>query len=43
VIRPGKLADFSIVAGDFYAALVSDLWRTRVKTTQVERKIVFGE
>jgi predicted amidohydrolase YtcJ len=42
-IEPGKLADFTIVEGDFYAAPLSELWKTKVKMTVVGGKIVFGE
>ncbi|MEA2491284.1 MAG: hypothetical protein QOH21_3076 [Acidobacteriota bacterium] len=40
-IEPGKLADFTIVEGDFYTMPVSDLWKTKVRQTVVGGAIVY--
>jgi predicted amidohydrolase YtcJ len=40
-IEPGKLADLTIVQGDFYAAPPSDLFRTKVRMTVVGGRIVY--
>jgi predicted amidohydrolase YtcJ len=39
-IEPGKLADFTIVEGNFYATPASDLFRTKVRMTVVGGEIV---
>lgn len=41
-IEPGRLADFTIVEGDLYAAPPSDLHRTKVRHTVVAGEIVYG-
>jgi len=41
-IEPGKLADFTIVAGDLYAAPPAELFKTKVRYTVVGGEIVFG-
>jgi predicted amidohydrolase YtcJ len=40
-IEPGKLADLTIVQGDFYAAPSSELFRTKVRMTVVGGRIVY--
>ena len=40
-IEPGKLADFTIVEGDFFNAPPAELWRTKVRYTVVGGEIVF--
>jgi len=40
-IEPGKLADFTVVAGDFYAMPHAELFRTKVKATVVGGAVVF--
>jgi predicted amidohydrolase YtcJ len=40
-IEPGKLADFTIVDGDFYAMPQRDLFKAKVKYTVVGGKIVY--
>ncbi|MEA2568022.1 MAG: hypothetical protein QOI24_23 [Acidobacteriota bacterium] len=42
-IEPGKLADFTIVEGDLYAAPLSDLWKSKVRMTVVGGKVVYGK
>ena len=42
-IEPGKLADFTIVDGDFFAAPQSKLFDTKVKMTVVGGVVVFGK
>jgi predicted amidohydrolase YtcJ len=41
-IEPGKLADFTIVEGDFYTMPASELFKTRVRATVVGGEIVHG-
>lgn len=41
-IERGKLADFTIVEGDFYAMPPSDLYKTKVRYTVVGGEIVFS-
>lgn len=41
-IEPGKLADFTIVEGDFYAMPASELFKTKVRATVVGGEIVHG-
>lgn len=41
-IEPGKLADFTVVEGDLYAAPLSDLFRTKTKATVVAGEVVYG-
>jgi predicted amidohydrolase YtcJ len=41
-IEPGKLADFTIVDGDFYAMPQGDLFKTKVKHTVVDGKVVYS-
>ena len=41
-IEPGKLADFTVVEGDFFAMPQSDLFKTKVRYTVVGGEIVFG-
>lgn len=41
-IEPGKLADFTIVDGDFYTAPASDLWKTKVRATVVGGQVVYS-
>jgi predicted amidohydrolase YtcJ len=41
-IEVGKLADFTIVEGDFFKAPLSDLWKTKVRMTVVGGAVVFG-
>ncbi len=40
-IEPGKLADFTIVDGDFYAMPAADLFKTKVVMTVVGGKVVY--
>ena len=40
-IEPGKLADFTIVEGDFYNAPQSELFKTKVRMTVVDGAIVY--
>jgi predicted amidohydrolase YtcJ len=40
-IEPGKLADFTIVDGDFLAAPASELWKTKVRATVVGGAVVY--
>ena len=40
-IEPGKLADFTIVAGNVFAAAPADLYKTRVTHTVVGGKVVY--
>jgi len=40
-IEPGKLADFTIVDGDFYAMPQSDLFKAKVKYTVVNGNVVY--
>jgi predicted amidohydrolase YtcJ len=42
-IEPGKLADLTIVEGDFYAAPPSGLWNTKVRMTVVGGVVVYGK
>jgi predicted amidohydrolase YtcJ len=42
-IEPGKLADFTIVDGDFFAMPESRLFATKVKMTVVGGVVVFGK
>jgi predicted amidohydrolase YtcJ len=42
-IEPGKLADLTIVEGDFYAAPLSGLWNTKVRMTVVGGVVVYGK
>lgn len=41
-IEPGKLADFTIVKGDFYAAPPSDLFKAKVQATVVGGEVVYS-
>ena len=41
-IEPGKLADLTIVEGDFFAMPVSDLWKTTVRQTVVGGVVVYS-
>ncbi len=41
-IEPGKLADFTVVEGDFFAAPASDIFKTKVRLTVVGGEVVFG-
>jgi predicted amidohydrolase YtcJ len=41
-IEPGKLADFTIVQGDFYAMPASDLFKARVQATVVGGEVVYS-
>jgi predicted amidohydrolase YtcJ len=41
-IEAGKLADFTIIDGDFYAMPAGDLFKAKVKYTVVGGKIVYG-
>jgi predicted amidohydrolase YtcJ len=41
-IEPGKLADLTIVDGDFFAAPQSELFRTKVRMTVVGGAVVYG-
>jgi predicted amidohydrolase YtcJ len=43
MIEPGKLADFTVVEGDLYAAPVSELWKSKVRMTVVGGKVVYGK
>ena len=40
-IEPGKLADFTIVAGDPYSKPASELWKMQVKMTVVGGEVVY--
>jgi len=40
-IEPGKLADFTVIAGDFYATPHAELFRTKVKATVVGGAVVY--
>ncbi|HLJ73980.1 MAG TPA: amidohydrolase family protein, partial [Thermoanaerobaculia bacterium] len=40
-IEPGKLADFTIVDGDFYSMPQSDLFKAKVRYTVVGGEIVY--
>lgn len=40
-IEPGKLADFTIVEGDFFNAPQAELWRTKVRMTVVGGAVVY--
>jgi predicted amidohydrolase YtcJ len=40
-IEPGKLADFTIVDGDFFSTPASELFRTKVKMTVVGGRVVY--
>ncbi len=40
-IEPGKLADFTVVDGDFFTAPASELFRTRVRMTVVGGRVVY--
>ena len=40
-IEPGKLADFTIVDGDFVAMPSADLWKANVAATVVNGEVVF--
>jgi predicted amidohydrolase YtcJ len=42
-IEVGKLADFTIVEGDFFKAPLSDLWKTKVRMTVVGGAVVYGQ
>ena len=42
-IEPGKLADFTIVDGNFFTMPASDVWKTKVRATVVGGKVVYGE
>jgi predicted amidohydrolase YtcJ len=41
-IEAGKLADFTIVEGDFYAMPAADLYKTKVRATVVGGHVVYG-
>jgi predicted amidohydrolase YtcJ len=41
-IEPGKLADFTIVDGDFFAMPSSDLWKAKVRATVVGGEVVYS-
>lgn len=41
-IEAGKLADFTIVDGDFYTMPSSDLWKAKVRATVVGGKVVYS-
>jgi predicted amidohydrolase YtcJ len=41
-IEVGKLADFTIVEGDFYAMAPADLYKTKVRATVVDGHVVYG-
>ncbi len=41
-IEPGKLADLTIVEGDFYAAPPPDLFKTKVRMTVVGGEVVYS-
>ena len=40
-IEPGKLADFTIVDGDFYSMPAGDLWKAKVRMTVVGGEVVY--
>jgi predicted amidohydrolase YtcJ len=40
-IEPGKLADFTVVDGDFFTAPASELFRTKVRMTVVGGRVVY--
>ena len=40
-IEPGKLADFTIVDGDFFSTPASELFQAKVRITVVGGKIVY--
>ncbi|HYU26012.1 MAG TPA: amidohydrolase family protein, partial [Thermoanaerobaculia bacterium] len=42
-IEAGKLADFTVVEGDFFSTPASDLFKTKVKTTVVDGLVVYGK
>ena len=42
-IEAGKLADFTVVEGDFFSTPVSELFKTKVKTTVVGGLVVYGK
>jgi predicted amidohydrolase YtcJ len=42
-IEPGKLADFTIVDGDFFTMPANDLWNARVRATVVGGEVVYSE
>jgi len=42
-IEPGKLADFTIVEGDWFATPAPELFRTKVRYTVVGGEVVFGK
>ena len=42
-IQTGKLADFTIVEGDFFNAPASDIFKTKVRMTVVGGAIVYGK
>ena len=41
-IEPGRLADFTIVDGDFYATSPADLFKAKVRMTVVGGEVVYG-
>ncbi len=41
-IEPGKLADFTIVDGDFFTMPASDLWKAKVRATIVGGEVVYS-
>jgi predicted amidohydrolase YtcJ len=41
-IEPGKLADLTIVEGDFFAAPAPELYKTKVRYTVVGGEVVYG-
>jgi predicted amidohydrolase YtcJ len=41
-IEPGKLADFTIVDGDFFTMPASDLWKAKVRATVVGGEVVYS-
>jgi len=42
-IELGKLADFTVVEGDFFSTPASALFKTKVKTTVVNGSVVYGQ
>jgi predicted amidohydrolase YtcJ len=42
-IEPGKLADFTIVEGDFFTTPPSDLFKTKVRATVVGGEVVYSK
>jgi predicted amidohydrolase YtcJ len=41
-IEPGKLADFTIVEGNFFETPAEDLWKAKVRATVVGGDVVYG-